>query len=42
MALVVLAARRRRLPAVRATALVLPPLGVVLVVATTALAIAAA
>jgi hypothetical protein len=39
--LVVLAARRRRLPAVRAAALVLTPLGVVLVVATTALAIAA-
>ena len=38
---VVLAARRRRLPAVRATALVLTPLSVVLVVATTALAIAA-
>jgi hypothetical protein len=41
-ALVVLAARRRRLPVVRATALVLTPLSVVLVVATTALAIAAA
>ena len=41
VALVVLAARRRRLPAVRAAALALIPLSVALVVATTALAVAA-
>jgi hypothetical protein len=41
VALVVLAVRRRRLPAVRAAALALAPLSVALVVVTTALAIAA-
>ena len=41
VALVVLAVRHRRLPAVRATALVLTPLSVALVVVTTALAITA-
>ena len=40
-ALVVLAARRRWLSAVRAAALVLAPLSVALIIATTALAIAA-
>jgi hypothetical protein len=42
VALVVLAVRHRRLPAVRATALVLTPLSVALVVVTTALATTAA
>ncbi|MGY1762062.1 hypothetical protein ACI79G_11565 [Geodermatophilus sp. SYSU D00779] len=41
VALVVLAVRHRRLPAVRATALALTPLSVALVVVTTALAISA-
>ena len=41
VALVVLAVRRRRLPAVRPAALVLTPLSVALVVVTTALAVAA-
>lgn len=41
LVLVVLAARRRRLPAVRAAALALTPLSIGLVVATTALAVAA-